>query len=261
MTKDLAISLIQAPLYWESPEKNRSEMERRMASAVSAPVDVFVLPEMFTTGFTMKAMENAEPTEGPTTDWLRETAGKLNAVVCGSLIIEEQGRYYNRFLWAPPDGPIQYYDKKHLFRMAGEHEHYTAGTERLVVEIKGWKVCPMVCYDLRFPEWSRNKYAPDTGAPDYDVLLYAANWPAVRSAAWDTLLKARAIENLAYCAGVNRTGTDGNDVEYSGHSAVYDFTGKTIAFSEKEEILSVSVQKAPLDDFRKKFPAWLDADF
>jgi predicted amidohydrolase len=220
--------------------------------------DLIVLPEMFTTGFTMEPEAVAEPANGPTVAWMREQAAKLGAVITGSIATRDGDGYYNRLVWMRPDGTHETYDKRHLFRMAREHDHYSPGTRRLVVELKGWKILPLVCYDLRFPVWSRNKIGADGG---YDVLLYVANWPERRRYPWQTLLKARAIENLSYCIGVNRVGKDGTGINYTGDSAAIDYLGQPMtAPSEQEFVTTVALEKAALDEFRAKFPAHLDAD-
>ena len=254
----LHISLIQSPLHWESPEANRAMFEEKI-SLVNKEVDIFILPEMFTTGFTMDAENNAEMMNLHTYKWLHQIAENTGAVVTGSVIIRESNQYYNRLLWMPPDGKVQWYDKKHLFRMADEHLFFSPGESRLITRVKGWKICPLICYDLRFPEWARNRYDPKNEALDYDLLVYVANWPAAREEAWDTLLRARAIENLSYSAGVNRMGSDGNDIFYSGHTSVYDFKGQKLVYSENEEVISISLDMQKLREFREKFPTYLDA--
>jgi omega-amidase len=252
--QDLAITLVQTTLHWHDPAANRQMLAQKLAG-LTEPTDLIVLPEMFTTGFSMDAPQLAEKPDGPTLDWLKGQAAKHKAVITGSLITEENGRYYNRLIWMRPDGSFEHYDKRHLFRMAGEDQVYTAGTSRLVVTLKGWRICPLICYDLRFPVWSRN-----TG-PDYDLLLYVANWPAKRSLAWRTLLPARAIENLAYVVGVNRVGEDGKAIPYSGDSAVYQPTGEITWQQSHEEIIqTVKISHKTLTDYRQSFPAHLDAD-
>ena len=251
----LNVTLIQTDLVWHDPAANRGSLQGRFA-ALAGQTDLIVLPEMFTTGFTMEASSVAEVADGPTVAWMREQAARLGAVITGSIATRQGESYFNRLVWMRPDGTYETYDKRHLFRMAHEHDHYSAGAQRLVVELKGWKILPLVCYDLRFPVWSRNR-ADDA----YDVLLYVANWPERRRYAWQTLIKARAIENLSYCVAVNRVGKDGNDVNYSGDSAVVDFLGQPMTPpSEQEFIASVTLDKAALNGFRSKFPAHLDAD-
>jgi omega-amidase len=202
----------------------------------------------------MVAAANSEKPDGPTTAWLKEQAKKMDAAITGSVIIEENGSYFNRLIWAEPGGRLLYYDKRHLFRMAQEHQTYTPGHARLEVEWRGWKICPLVCYDLRFPVWSRNT----TG---YDLLLYVANWPEKRSHAWNTLLQARAIENLCYAAGVNRVGTDGNGIKYSGDSALISPTGEVIErITDRAGIINQALSYSELQEYRERFPAHLDAD-
>lgn len=251
--KDLTISLFQTPLAWHDPAANRAHFTDLLQS-LPAETDLAILPEMFTTGFTMEAAGLAEPMDGPTLEWMIGTARDIGTTLCGSVIISDGGHYYNRCLWVRPDGSHRHYDKRHLFRMAGEHQHYTAGTERLIVGLNGWRICPLVCYDLRFPVWSR-------GINDYDLLVYVANWPAARRSAWTTLLPARAVENLCYVAGVNRVGRDGNGIDYVGDSAVHDFLGNALAsLGDRPGVQAVTLGYETLRRYREKFPAWRDAD-
>jgi omega-amidase len=255
---DFAVSLVQTDLHWHDPEANRAALAVVLADALAGPglTDLIVLPEMFTTGFSMDAAAQAEPGEGPTLAWLREQAARYDAVVTGSVLLMEDGRYYNRLLWVRPDGSYSAYNKRHLFRLAGEHEVYTAGTERLLEEWRGWRILPLVCYDLRFPVWSRN-----TQAAPYDLLLYVANWPQVRVNAWNVLLQARAIENIAYVAGVNRIGTDGLGHQYSGSSALLDMRGEYLAQAGGlPTVLTRRLLRNPLQELRQQLPALLDAD-
>lgn len=249
----LTLTLFQCATHWHDPAANRALFDSLMTEAPN-DADILVLPEMFSTSFTMASAEVAETMDGPTVGWLRERAARRGQVLCGSVVVEEAGACYNRFLWARPDGSLSHYDKRHLFRMAGEHEHYADGHTRRVIEHKGWRFLPLVCYDLRFPVWSRS-----TG--DYDVLLCVANWPAARRVAWQTLLKARAIENLAFAVGVNRVGVDGNAVAYSGDSAAYDFLGTPLLeLNDAPAVATVILDPAPLEAHRETFPAWRDAD-
>ncbi|WP_242921113.1 amidohydrolase [Pontibacter liquoris] len=251
---DLRVTIVQTELHWQDAAANRHMFSARLAAAAPA-TDLIVLPEMFTTGFSMSAPDLAEETEGPTLAWMRQEAKQHQAVITGSVIVKEGDNYYNRLFWVRPDGTYAAYDKRHLFRMANEHHTYTPGQERLVVELQGWQICPLVCYDLRFPVWSRN-----TGNA-YDLLLYVANWPKARNLAWSTLLKARAIENVAYVVGVNRVGTDGNDHPYSGDSAIIHPKGYALLeTTEAAGIHTLTLNKQELDDFRQAFPAHLDAD-
>ncbi|MBX9757084.1 MAG: amidohydrolase [Pseudomonadaceae bacterium] len=250
---DLKLALIQTTLVWQNPAANRAHFESLFAQAQCA--DLIVLPEMFSTGFSMQSAELAEAEDGPTTQWLREQAQRLDAVLTGSLIIQAaDGSYRNRLLWARPDGSLAYYDKRHLFRMAGEHQHYRAGEQQVVLEVKGWQVRPLICYDLRFPIWSRD-------GQDTDLLLYTANWPALRRQHWNRLLPARAIENLCYVAAVNRIGEDGKGFAYSGDSQVLDFQGDSLlAVEAADGVFRVTLKAAELAAYRERFPAYLDAD-
>jgi predicted amidohydrolase len=251
----LKVSLIQTDLAWHDAAANRGRFDHLVAP-LAGQTDLVVLPEMFSTGFTMAAAQVAEPVEGPTTQWMRALSKRLDAVITGSVVTQDGDRYFNRLIWMRPDGSHSTYDKRHLFRMALEHKHYASGSKRLVVELKGWRICPLVCYDLRFPVWSRH-----SATHAYDVLLYVANWPERRRYAWQTLLKARAIENLSYCIGVNRVGTDGLDVAYTGDSAALDFMGQPlIPDLAGESVQTVTLDYAALKAFRAKFPAHMDAD-
>ncbi|MCA6078978.1 amidohydrolase [Fulvivirga sedimenti] len=252
---DLRITLVQIPLYWKTPQANHSMLEEKITDVKT---DLIVLPEMFTTGFTMDAEEVAEPENFTTYRWMKQMAARTNAVITGSCVIRQGKQFYNRLLWVEPSGHILHYDKRHLFRMAGEHSHYTAGTQKLICELKGWKIAPFICYDLRFPVWIRNTY---TNGFEYDLALFVANWPAPRANAWDLLLKARAVENSSYVAGVNRIGEDGNGVHYLGESQVVDPRGKEILqMKGEEDVATIWLSKSGLYDYRKKFPVQEDAD-
>lgn len=239
---------------------------RDTADRQQAPPDLIVLPETLLSGFTRDARAQAETMEGPGVAWMREMAQHANAAVTGSIVIAEDGAIYNRLIWATPDGGLQWYDKRHLFRMAGEHKRYASGKPRLVVEWRDWRICPLVCYDLRFPVWCRNRWdrAAERGAEygaEYDLLLFVANWPRARRHAWRSLLVARAIENLSWVVGVNRIGRDGNDVPYAGESLVVDPLGETIAdLEDRDESITVTLSAARLLEHRERFPAYLDAD-
>ncbi|WP_277372724.1 amidohydrolase [Pseudomonas sp. AA-38] len=250
---DLELALIQTALAWQDPAANREHFQALLEQARGA--ELVILPEMFSTGFSMESAALAEAEDGPTTQWLSEQAQAIGAVICGSLIIQAaDGSYRNRLLWARPDGSLAHYDKRHLFRMAGEHKHYSAGGERVVLELKGWRVRPLICYDLRFPVWSR-----DIGGTD--LLLYTANWPAARRQHWNRLLPARAIENLCYVAAVNRVGEDGKGHGYSGDSQVLDFQGEVLlAAGEGDGVFRVHLSSEALLSYRERFPAHLDAD-
>lgn len=250
---DLELALIQTTLAWQDPAANREHFQALLEQARGA--DLVILPEMFSTGFSMESAELAESEDGPTTRWLREQAQRIEAVICGSLIIQAaDGSYRNRLLWARPDGSLAHYDKRHLFRMAGEHKHYSAGDEQVVLELKGWRVRPLICYDLRFPVWSRD-------AAGTDLLLYTANWPGARRQHWNRLLPARAIENLCYVAAVNRVGEDGKGHAYTGDSQVLDFQGETLAGAgDADGVLRARLSVEALAAYRERFPAHLDAD-
>lgn len=296
----LRITLVQPNLHWQDPVANRAMLEERLFN-LPEPTDLIVLPEMFTTGFTMDARAVAEPMNLTTFRWMKQMAAQTGAVVTGSYVVQEKGgstgqQFFNRLVWMQPDGQFDTYDKRHLFRMAGEHDIYSAGTRRLIKEWKGWRICPLICYDLRFPVWSRNSLASvineqsqpsspvlvaetepmapydSPGSPAkkdqfaYDLLLYVANWPAVRRTAWNVLLQARAIENLSYVVGVNRVGTDGDPATgtghaYAGESAVIDFRGEVLFRQADDEIVhQQTLSIDALQTFRAKFPANLDAD-
>ncbi|GAA4367230.1 amidohydrolase [Hymenobacter saemangeumensis] len=252
---DLTVSLIQTDLHWHDAAANRLAIDRRLEQ-LSIPSDIIVLPEMFTTGFTMDAAALAETMDGPTVQWMQAHAARQQAVLTGSIIIEEGGAFYNRLLWVRPDGSLSYYDKRHLFTLAGEQRVYTPGSLRLVEEWRGWRIFPLVCYDLRFPVWSRNQ-----ATQPYDLLLYVANWPTVRRNAWTCLLRARAIENVCYTLGVNRIGRDGHGQEYSGDSALIDMRGDyLLQAGNLQSCITRTLRRAELEDFRSKFAALNDAD-
>ena len=252
--EDLKIALVQTSLVWENHSANLELMDKHLAKIIAA--DVIVLPEMFTTGFSMDPARLAEKIDGKTMQWFAKKAKEKNAVITGSFIAEESGKYFNRLIWMRADGSFETYDKRHLFSMAGENIQYTEGNIKRILEVKGWKVCPLICYDLRFPVWSRNVQN------EYDVLLYTANWPEARSHAWKSLLPARAIENQCFVAAVNRIGMDGKALHYSGDSIVLDFLGKPLAAANvgKEEIVEAALKYEELEKFRKGFPAGLDQD-
>ncbi|MBO2010635.1 amidohydrolase [Hymenobacter negativus] len=252
---DLTVSFLQTALHWHDAAANRAAIGQQLAT-LSQPTDLIVLPEMFTTGFSMEAAGQAETMSGPTVAWLREQAAAHDAVVTGSVIIEENGAYFNRLLWVRPDGTLSYYNKRHLFTLAGEQHTYTPGQVRLVEDWRDWRICPLVCYDLRFPVWSRNH-----STEPYDLLLYVANWPAVRRTAWMTLLRARAIENVACTLGVNRIGQDALGHEYSGDSALLDAKGNYLAEANSEAgIFTHTLKRDELDEFRTRFTALNDGD-
>ncbi len=250
---NLNVTLVQAELSWEQPELNRERFSQRLTH-LSQPTDLVILPEMFTTGFSMAPERTAEPAEGPSLQWMQTQARRLNAVITGSLAVRDKEGHFNRLYWVRPDGSFEHYDKRHLFTLAGEQYHYQAGTERLVVELKGWRVMPLICYDLRFPVWSRNDLA-------YDLLLYVANFPARRRLAWNTLLPARAVENQAYIIGVNRVGADGKQVDHAGDSSLYDFEGNLLfQATNVENINTIALSYKKLEEFRSRFRFLDDRD-
>ena len=252
--QDVTITLVQTDLVWEDKLRNLANFSR-ILGGLQDHTDLVVLPEMFTTGFSMNAPLLAEEMDGSAVQWLSDSAASLGSVVAGSVIIQEQGKYYNRLIWMRPDGSFDTYDKRHLFRMAGEKQYFTPGSQRRIAEIKGWRFCPQICYDLRFPVWSRNR-------GDYHVLLYAANWPESRRETWNCLLRARAIENQAYVIGLNRIGSDGNNIAYSGDSVILDPKGIALSrvrpYEDSVETLKLTFRD--LQEFRESFPVALDAD-
>jgi omega-amidase len=258
--QDLKISLIQSDLHWEDVEANLAMFEEKIWQ-IGNSTDVIILPEMFTTGFTMAASKHAEHMNMRTFKWMKQMADQTGALILGSYIVTVHERYYNRLLWMEPGGNFKTYDKRHLFRMSNEHKTYSPGESLLISTWKGWRICPMVCYDLRFPVWSRNKWDINTKKLSYDVMVYVANWPTTRIDQWDTLLKARAIENLSYVAGVNRIGQDENGVEYNGHSSIISPKGELIYTNEgMETTRTLELSANSLQAFRDRFPAFMDAD-
>lgn len=257
--EELRIALIQTSLHWQNASANLLHFSKKI-NEILEPVDVIVLPEMFTTGFTMKTSGLAEKEGGETIKWMQEIAFTKNAVVTGSLIFQAGKLFYNRLIWMQADGTYFTYDKRHLFRMAGEQNEYSAGSNRLIVPTKGWNICPLICYDLRFPVWSRNSIQDQNY--QYDVLIYIANWPEIRSFAWKSLLVARAIENQSYVIGINRVGEDGNGINYSGDSVALNYLGEKMSSLKENadgiEIVTLNYDK--LTHFRNQFPAGLDAD-
>lgn len=262
--QNLRISLVQGATRWHDPEGNRAYYGD-LIEPLHGLTDVVLLPETFTSGFSNDALDRAETMEGPTVEWMRHWARALDAAVTGSVQLRDagaDGKVFNRLLWVTPDGAIAHYDKRHLFRYAGEHERYASGRERLVVEWRGWRINPLVCYDLRFPVFARNRYDVERpGDLDFDLQFYIANWPAARADAWKTLLRARAIENLCYVAGLNRVGSDGNGLKYDGDSAVVDFLGRAVSECTDEEVVVTTTLLADmLRAHRERFPAMLDGD-
>ena len=251
IAEELNVALLQTSLVWHTPEANRKHIANLIEHAAAS--DIAILPEMFTTGFTMQPETFAETLDGETVTWAKQLAKKHNIAICGSIITTESNMYYNTFICVTPEEQVHYYHKRHTFTLAGEDKVYTKGIKNKVITYKGWRIKPQVCYDLRFPVWARN-------IEDYDVLLYVANWPNKRITAWDTLLKARAIENMSYCVGVNRIGLDENGHEYTGHSAVYDVLGNRLAYTEKEEIITVTLHKKEITTLRNRFHFLDDRD-
>jgi len=244
------ITIIQSNIIWEDKDSNLKNYQSKIDNIES---DLIILPEMFTTGFTMNPKSLAETMSGETVQWMKENASKMNSAICGSIIIQEDSKYFNRFIWINPDGSIHHYDKRHLFSFAGEDKNYTPGNEKLIIEYKGWKICPLICYDLRFPVWSRN-------SEDYDLLIYVANWPTKRKLAWKSLLVARAIENQCYVIGVNRVGYDENNY-YSGESKLVNALGETLYVnSHVEDIYTTTISKYELNKVRTQLPFLNDKD-
>lgn len=259
--QDLRVTLVQADLNWEDPNANRSLLEGMLADAAAS--DLIILPEMFPTGFSMRPEFLAENMDGDSRRWMTELARSKNSVVTGSIIIQDGDDYFNRLIWMRPDGTHKTYDKRHLFSFAGEHEHYASGNKRLIVSLKGWNICPLICYDLRFPVWCRNQQL-DGGFSNakFDLQIFVANWPEARREPWMTLLEARAHENQCYVIGVNRIGNDGNNIPHSGDSGVYDMKGRKISSIQPNEptIETITLSYSELEDFRAKFTAWNDKD-
>lgn len=252
----LKITLIQTHLFWEDKGANLALLEQKIVN-LEEPTEVVILPEMFTTGFSMQPTLHAETMDGTGVQWMRRIAMTQKIILTGSLIIEENGHYYNRLIWMLPNGEFGHYDKRHLFAFAGEDQHYTAGNKRLIASVKGWKINLQICYDLRFPTWARQA-APN----EYDVLVYVANWPEKRSPAWKTLLVARAIENQAFVVGVNRVGLDGKNIAHSGNSMVVGPLGEVLYHNaDQESVFQITLQRDELEQARTQFPFWKDADF
>lgn len=255
----LSLTLVQTALYWEDRAANLSMLEEKI-NRIEEKTQVIILPEMFSTGFSMKPEKLAEKMDGPTIEWMRKMSALKKAILTGSVIIEEEGRFYNRLVWMLPNGEYGYYDKRHLFAFAHEDQHYTGGKERLIASVNGWKVNLLVCYDLRFPVWARQQFDSEHNF-EYDLLVYVANWPERRITAWKSLLQARAIENQAFVVGLNRVGDDGNSIHYSGDSMVVDPLGDILyQKTHDEDIYTISLNKEDLQEVRNKFQFWRDAD-
>lgn len=256
----LRLAVLQADLHWQDALANRAAFDARLAALAPGTIDLVILPEMFSTGFSMQPGELAEPPGGPTARWLLDWSRRLGAALAGSVMTRDGARCVNRLCFATPDGGLRHYDKRHLFRMADEHLRYGQGETRIITRCRGWRVLPQVCYDLRFPVWSRNR-VPEAGGCEYDLALYVANWPSPRRYAWRTLLRARAIENLAFVVGVNRVGTDGNGFHYAGDSAALDPLGQPLVeLGEQAQVVTVTLSAERLRAHRERFPAWRDAD-
>lgn len=257
--QDLKLALIQADLFWEDTAKNLAAFDAKI-HAVEDGTDLIVVPEMFNTGFSINPEHISEPPQGNTFNWMKQKAKQKNAAISGSVITQENDHYFNRLYWVFPDGTHRQYDKKHLFRLGKEWQVFSAGSQKTIVEYKGWKICPLICYDLRFPVWSKNRMI--NGEFEYDLLIYVANWPQIRSYVWKHLLIARALENQAYVVGVNRVGTDGNNINHTGDSMVLNAGGEIIAQAKafKEEILKAKISMLELENFREKFRFSLDWD-
>ena len=268
----LTITTLQTNLVWENKIANLDYLGKKI-NGLQEKTEIVVLPEMFSTGFCVHPQLFAETMEGETLQWMKEISADNKIILTGSLIIKENDQYYNRLIWMLPNGEFGYYDKRHLFGFAEEDKHYTAGNKRLIASVKGWKINLQICYDLRFPVWARNRITPidqsmaeelqtsSNERPEFDVLLYVANWPERRSHAWKTLLCARAIENQCYVVGVNRVGMDGNNVSHSGNSLVIDPLGEVLYhMADEEDIFTITLQKEWLNDIRRKYPFWKDAD-
>jgi omega-amidase len=255
----LHLTLIQTALHWEDKNANLQMLEQKIHS-ISEPTHVVILPEMFSTGFSMKPEQLAETVDGPTLHWMKKLSASKKIILTGSVIIEEEGKNYNRLVWMLPNGQYGYYDKRHLFAYGEEDKHYSGGSKRLIASVNGWKINLMVCYDLRFPVWARQQFDED-GNFEYDVLIYVANWPERRNIAWKSLLRARAIENQCYVIGVNRVGNDGNNIYHSGDSTVIDPLGEILyEKANEEDVFTVQLSKERLKEVREKFQFWRDAD-
>src|SRR6476469_5428703 len=255
----VTFTLIQTQLQWEDKAANLKLLEEKI-TAIQQPTQVVVLPEMFSTGFSMQPEKLAETMQGPTIEWMKKTAAAHRIILTGSVIIEEEGRYYNRAIWMQPNGSYGCYNKRHLFAYGNEDEHYTAGQQRFIASVNGWRVALFVCYDLRFPVWCRQQFDAEKNF-EYDVAIYVANWPQRRNLAWKTLLQARAIENQCYVMGVNRVGEDGNGIYHSGDSMVIDPLGNVLYHkADAEDLFTITLQKDALQTIREKFPFWRDAD-
>lgn len=254
----LSVTLVQANLHWENPSANLSMLEEQIRAA--GKTEVVVLPEMFSTGFSMKPESLAETMDGPTVQWMKQVATTQKIILTGSVIIRDNNQFFNRLIWMLPNGQYGYYDKRHVFAFAGEDQHYASGSRRLIAQVKGWKINLQVCYDLRFPVWARQQ-PTENNAPEYDLLIYVANWPERRNHAWKTLLQARAIENQCYVIGVNRVGDDGNGIYHSGDSMVVDPMGEVLFTQANEAMVkTIILERSSLEQVREKLPFLRDRD-
>jgi len=256
----LKATTIQSDLHWEDSDANLAMLEEKIWQ-IDENTDLIILPEMFNSGFSMDAAKLAEPVNFKTLKWMKQMAAQTNAALCGSYIVKEANQFYNRLFFVDPDGSYAHYDKRHLFRMSDEHVTYTAGEKRLIHSFRGWKIMPMICYDLRFPVWIKNNYNQLSNELEYDLLIFVANWPAPRTEVWDTLLRARSIENQCYTIGANRTGSDGEGIKYNGNSVFYDFKGNLLNEVSKEPTIdTIKLNLDELSEFRRKFPVYRDWD-
>lgn len=259
----LTVTLIQTNLHWENKKANLEMLQQKIES-IKEKTEVVILPEMFSTGFSMNPQTLAEKMDGPTVQWIKKIATEKKIILTGSVIIEEDGKYFNRLIWMLPTGEYGVYDKRHLFAFADEHKHYSHGNEKLIASVKGWKINLQICYDLRFPVWTRQSSTPleeAGGRLEYDLLINVANWPDKRRLAWKTLLRARAIENQCFVIGVNRVGTDGEKIFYNGDSSIIDPLGEIIYHKNMtEDIFTYTLQKEKITEARNEFPFWRDAD-
>ncbi len=253
----LSVTLIQTALFWEDKNRNLAMLEDKIMG-IDEKTNLVILPEMFSTGFSMRPSVLAETMDGQTIEWMKKISNAKKIIVTGSIIIEDNGHYFNRLIWMLPNGNYGFYDKRHLFAYAGEDQHYTAGNKRLITSVNGWKINLQICYDLRFPVWARQQ---SNESPEYDLIIYVANWPERRNHAWKTLLTARAIENQSYVIGVNRVGEDGNQINHSGDSMLIDPLGNILFSKQQEEVIhSFVLTKDSLNQTRNEFPFWKDAD-
>lgn len=254
----LTITGIQSSLHWEDKTANRTMFEEKI-NRIAGSTEIVILPETFNTGFSMKPKELAESMDGETVQWMKRIASEKKIILTGSILVKEEEKYFNRLIWMLPNGQYGQYDKRHLFNYGGEGEQFTQGTKRLIGSVKGWKINLLVCYDLRFPVWSRQQIMENK--PEYDVSIYVANWPEKRNHAWKTFLQARAIENQCYVVGVNRVGHDGNDIYHSGDSMVVDPMGEVLyTKAHEEDIFTMTLERSKLDEIRNKLPFWKDGD-